>query len=280
MLKFTYIPSLSKRYVQKVKTLKNSVGTINTIYVDSTFLSKAYKNFPSQIRSATVICDIIKEWLSKSSKHIVSLKMPARYGYELLFIEIGKRLKLKIHINESEMAKYRYIPELDNIFTTLPNKSQIHACFDYYNKNGKLLTCNPELDPAFIRVIKPTAMIWKEWEESFDLVHKEPNERFRVCYSNHCSRTEIRDFLTYLKPKNVQLNVMPTNSLKKQEMLDELDEIMGRVQSPSPECVKVNKIPPSNWDNLNKLKKINFKFSKQSNESKEQLLCPPKRQKK
>lgn len=262
--------------MQKVKSLKNSVGLLRTIYIDSTFLNKSYLKFPEQIRSAKAICDIIKEWLSKSSKNVISLKMPARYGYELLFLEIGKRLKLKIHINDSEMTKYRYIPELDNIFTALPHKSQIHACFDYYNKNGKLLTCNPDLDPELIRVIKPTAMIWTEWEESLDFVKREPNENIRVCYSNHCSMTEIKDFLTFLQPTNVELNVVPADPIKKQKMVDEVDEIMRQVHTVK--CGNVNKIQQCNWDNLNKLSKINFKFSKQP-EAKEQFLCPPKRRK-
>lgn len=258
-----------------MKPLKNLVGLIDTIYIDSTFLDKEYTNFPEQIRSVETICDLINEWLAMSSKHVISLKMPARYGYERLFIEIGKMLKMRIHINDEEIQKYRYIAELDNIFTTIPHRSRIHACFDYYNKNGKYLTCSTNLDPALIRVIKPTAMIWKEWKESSEFVKKEANEIIRVCYSNHSSLSEIRDFLLYLKPKNVELNVVPTDSRKKQEMLDTLSEIVGKMQ-PTNYCRHDN-IHLSNWDNLSKLSKINFKFSRQPDETKEKLLCPPKR---
>ncbi|KAJ6622380.1 Protein artemis [Pseudolycoriella hygida] len=267
---------LSKRLMLKMKLLKNVTGSLNTIYIDSTFLSKTYETFPGQIRSATTICDIIKEWLGKSSNHVISLKMPARYGYEFLFIEIGKRLKLKIHVNEGEMAMYRYIPELDNIFTTNSRKSQIHACFDWQNKNGKQLTCNPELDPSLIRVIKPTAMIWKEWQHSLDIVKKEEHENIRVCYSNHSSMSEIRDFLIYLQPKNVELNVVPADALKKQEMLNAVSAMLGNIESTNSDGSKSHL---SEWDNLSKLSKLNFTFSKQPKDANEQFPCPPKRKK-
>lgn len=263
--------------MEKMKPLKKLVGTIDTIYIDSTFLSTDYENFPEQYLSAITICNIIKDWLSKSAKHIISLKMPARYGYELLYIEIGKRLKSKIHINEEEMEKYRYIPELDDIFTTNTKKSRIHACFDYHNKNGKKLTCNPELDPSIIRAIKPTAMIWREWEESSDFVKIEANDNVRVCYSNHSSLSEIRDFLIYLKPKNVELNVVPTDPTKKQQMLDTVSRILAEI--PSTNC-RHKSIHSSNWDNLSMVSQMNFKFSKRLKETKEILtMMPPKRQK-
>lgn len=263
--------------MQKVKLLKNLVGSINTVYVDSTFLNVNYLNFPDQIRSAKAICNIIKEWLSGNSKHIISLKMPARYGYELLFIEIGKRLKIKIHVNADEMTNYKYIPELDNVFTTNSQHSRIHACFDYHNKNGKYLTCDPKLDPALIRVIKPTAMVWREWSESMEFVKREANEIVRVCYSNHSSMSEIHDFLNYLQPKNVELNVVPADSIKRQEMLDALSKMMGKCESTN--C-QHEKIHLSKWDNLSKVSKLRFNFSRQPpTDTKEKLLCPPKRKK-
>lgn len=265
--------SLSKRYMLKMNSLKSIVGSVDTVYVDSTFLSTEYEHFPGQFRSALTICGIINGWVSKSPKHVISLKMPARYGYELLYIKIGKLLKLRIHINEDEIAKYKYIPELDHIFTTLSNKSQIHACFDYHNKNGKSLTCNPNIDPALIRVIKPTAMIWREWEESMEIFKEESGEHFRVCYSNHCSMSEIRDFLVYLQPKNVELNVVPTDALKKQKMMDAVSEIMRQSTSCRQETIH-----KCNWDNLSKLSKLNFKFSHHSKDTKP-MVCPPKRQK-
>lgn len=261
--------------MRKMKQLKSLVGCLDTVYIDSTFFSYHYKNFPEQHRSAKKICDIIKDWLSKSSKHVISLKFPARYGYELLFIKIGEMLDVKIHINENEMENFRYIPELDNIFTTNP-RSNIHACFDYKNKNGKQLTCNRELDPALILVIKPTAMIWTEWQHTSEIVSKDSNGNVRVCYSNHSSLNEIQEFLILLKPKNVELNVLPTNLFKKQEMLEVLTETMAKYQSTN--CHHET-IHLSNWDNLSKLSKVNFKFSKQTKEATEQVLCPPKRKK-
>lgn len=258
--------------------LKRLVRTIDTIYIDSTFLNKNYRNFPGQIRSAIAICKLIKEWLDKSAKHVVSLKMPARYGYELLFMEIGRRLRKPIHINEEELMKYKYIPELDGIFTTKANNSTIHACFDYQNKNSKTLTCNPELDPALIRVIKPTAMVWKEWDETSDFVRREANEFVRVCYSNHSSLSEIRDFLVYLKPKKLEFNVVPSNPSQKLAMLDAVSDILEKLPS-STNCCAASSTQLSQWDDLSKVSQVNFKFSRKCEETNE-LLGPPKRKKK
>jgi len=43
-------------------------------------------------------------------------------------------------------------------------------------------------------------------------------------------------------------------------------------------CKQFKTIPSMNWDNLNKISKLNLKFSK-SNENTETLLGPPKRKK-
>lgn len=273
--------------MQKMKLLKNLIGSLDTVYIDSTFFSSMYENFPEQIRSAKTICGIIKEWLNNNPRHIISLKMPARYGYEILFIEIAALMKTKIHILDDEMKNYKYIPELDNIFTTISQKSRIHACFDYFNKNGKHLTCDPTFDPALIRVIKPTAMIWREWQESMEIVKKEPNEYVRVCYSNHSSCSEIRDFLMFLKPKNVELNVIPTEPNKRKDMLEALSEVMANCQSNNCGSVKlstnvhVETIHLSKWDNLSKVSKLHLNVSTKTKETEEQLLlmCPPKRKK-
>lgn len=276
---------MSKRNIKKIKAFKEPLSgspiVIDKMYIDSTFFSKNYLHFPEQFCSTKRVCDIIEEWLSESANHIISLKVPARYGYEYLLINIAKRTKQKIHINDSELVKYKYIPELDHIFTSTTSQSRIHACFDYLNKNGKYLSCNPQLDQKLIRVIKPTAMIWKDWQINTDFVQRESNEQFRICYSNHSSYTEISDFLKYLKPKSVEFNVVPKDQFKQKEMLDELNKIMKSVDDTTATPLVKSNQTQLNWDNLGKIAKLNFKSSQQINcrsETKE-ILCPPKRRK-
>lgn len=55
--------------------------SFDCIYVDSTFLSFDYIDFPSQTKSNEQINRIAKSWLLKNSENVV-LRPPANYGLE------------------------------------------------------------------------------------------------------------------------------------------------------------------------------------------------------
>jgi DNA repair metallo-beta-lactamase len=225
---------LKKIDIERIKPLKLLADsrTCDAIYFDSTFFSCQYKEFPPQHESINAIIDLIRPWLEKSTKHQIVLKTPATYGSELLFKKISKATNMKIHVNDAVYEQYRYIPDMDNCLTKSPVnplQCRIHACYgpekeaclkDY--KNSKLL-----------RIIRPSAMIWRYWNTGEDIVTKilsptkdssNKTETYRVCYSNHSSLSEIRDLLLYLKPKKVNLNVV--NSGTKQEMFALKQQIM------------------------------------------------------
>lgn len=203
---------------------------LDTIYIDSTFFKKSYLNFPDQRESSTAICDHIGKWLQRSSEHVVALRTCARYGYEYLFKTIAERFGASIHVNASELQKYKYFPELDGCFTASATNSRIHACFSSSIKNNSPnLSCNCELDTKLILVIRPTAMLWTNWQR-WQAIHSSSsdNEQFiRVCYSNHASYTEVKDLLDYLRPKHVELNVLPNSAVDRKQMMADLDEVMS-----------------------------------------------------
>lgn len=225
--------------IKKLTSLKDPFKQpirLDAIYVDSTFFDKTYLEFPTQFDSNKVICNLIDEWTQKGSEYVVILRTPARYGYEFLFQTIYEQTRLKIHINESEMDQYRYFPELDNCFTTDARRAcQIHASYSYYDRNSKKLTCQPDKDAKFIRVIKPSALIWTEYEPNKQ-IWKYDCGWHRVCYSNHSSYSEIRDLLLYLKPKSVQFNVLPQSPEKRKEYDRNLQEIMALYESDISDC--------------------------------------------
>lgn len=162
----------------------------------------------------------------------MSLRTCARYGYESLFKCIYDRFRLPIHVNDSELVKYQYVPELDDCFTTDGASSRIHACFSTIKRNSLQLCCDPNHDTKKILVIRPTAMIWTKWRPDQAIHAGELDEQFvRVCYSNHASYTEVRDLLLYLRPKSIELNVVPTCTADKAEMNLEIKNILAEYQT-------------------------------------------------
>ncbi|XP_055692046.1 protein artemis-like [Lutzomyia longipalpis] len=212
---------LREKDVRNIRVFERIRGKLDNLYVDSTFLCKSYEDFPSRSVSTKTIVDLIEEWTAKSEEHIVWLKTPAHYGSEFLFKEIHKRTRMPLHIEPWNMADYAYIPDMDGVFTVDEKQSQIHACWKpgcpVVRSSGKK-----------VREILPTAMFWTNWKESRDFV-KVTNFNIRVCYSSHSSMRELRDFITFLRPASVKLNVIQES--KKTEMYNALRKILAQVDA-------------------------------------------------
>ena len=206
---------------------------IDSLYLDTTFFHKDFLDFPPQEDSSKIICELIKEWLQKGPKYFISIRIPARFGSEFLFMEIYKSIGKPIHVKATEYAKYKYLASLDNCITKDPKETQIHGCKmgvgNYHSLNCREIE-NPE---KYMRVIRPSAIRWRKWQQKQDIYTKIGNfdEVYGVCYSNHASCSEITDLLQYLKPKNVKFNVISdfTSGTKEDEltrMKALLDEIL------------------------------------------------------
>lgn len=225
---------ISLKDLKNLKSFRSSLSEVlsfDAIYFDSTFFDQNYLQFPTQVESAERICKLIRDWLSKGSSYFIILKTPARYGYEYLFIEIARIMKMKIHVDHSEFKKYCYIPEMDNCVTIDGTSTQIHACFDLLSNNHRNLKCRNINDPSFLRVIRPSAMIWKDWDKTKDIVQTLNNEIYRVCYSNHASYNEIVDLILYLKPKKIEMNVLPLSDSAKLSMKNNILKLMTEYSS-------------------------------------------------
>lgn len=145
--------------------------------------------------------------------------MPARYGYEYVLTEINRKLGEKICIIEPELyEQYSLISELDSCVTNNQKSAKIHLRQTYitdsidFKKTDTVLT------------IHLSAMYWLNWTGG-SFVEKTSDNSYRVCFATHNSLNEIRDFLVYLKPKNVFLNVVPSNSSERNEMMKVLSDI-------------------------------------------------------
>lgn len=215
----------------------NQLITLDSAYIDSTFLSPKYPMFPKQQQSIDQICEIIDVWLKKCDQNNIVIRPPAMYGYEYLFTQIAKKFKQKIHMSQQTYDDYKYVPEFDGSFDRDSlGQYRIHLCnstectADRYRWDSKSLVCMPNLDAKYICIIRPTAMKWNNLQTSdkiSSLHEADPNVQF-VCYSNHSSYGEISDFLKYLKPKKVKLNVVPNGT--KIELEECVRNILDRYQ--------------------------------------------------
>jgi DNA cross-link repair 1C protein len=215
---------LKRSDLERIKPLKSmsEARSCGAVYVDSTFFSEQWPEFPPQQVSIEKIIDLVRSWVEKSPRHVIELNTPATYGSELLFLRIHQVLGRKIHVSAAVFEQYQYVPDLDGVTTTDPSGLQIHAC---YGEDRKV--CLEESRKAgLVRVIRPSAMIWRQWRTGKDImqVDNSRTETYRVCYSNHASFSEVRDLLLFLRAKSVYLNV--ENPARAEEMEALRHEIM------------------------------------------------------
>lgn len=188
------------------------------MYIDSTFLSQRYLEFPTQRQSVDAIIELTKSWLLKNTENVVVIRMPANYGYEFLLSLLGEQFAQQIHIASANVCDYSFLPELDGCYTGYVTKNtrihfQCEADLASRQWTSRKIVCCPSLPENRIRVIRPTAMKWTEWKRNTPIVlpHEEFLETFFVCYSNHSSFTEIKQLIQFIKAKCVKFNVMPAD---------------------------------------------------------------------
>ncbi|GBN77869.1 Protein artemis, partial [Araneus ventricosus] len=190
---------------------------LDALYVDTTFCKEHYLYFPTREQGLEAVISLVGPWLAKGPDHIISLICSAKYNYEFVFVELFKKFHQKIHISEERLRQYRGIKIIEDAVTTVETESRIHACkkdkkngetfyviaapCGYYTEDGK---------PIKVKYIKLCAMSFKHGAAdggklqmyiSKDKMHK-------VCFSTHSSLSEVRDLVSYLKPKIVYPNVV------------------------------------------------------------------------
>ncbi|XP_022909636.2 protein artemis [Onthophagus taurus] len=206
--------------------------TIDAIYLDSTFFSKKYPHFPSRKETCDALCKTIQDWLDQAPDRKVFLKFPAKYSAEYLFIALAKNLKQIIHVPTSKRL-YSFIPEMDDVVSSQNdiNNYRIHTGL-YFNSKNSNYSCCYFNDKKSILLIILTATIWENFssnKSSVKICENENVETIRICLSFHPSYKETIDFLKYLKPKRVELCVVPEKEEDKEEMEQLLDTVLKEI---------------------------------------------------
>uniref|UniRef100_A0A7N6B1Y8 Protein artemis n=1 Tax=Anabas testudineus TaxID=64144 RepID=A0A7N6B1Y8_ANATE len=188
------------------------VKDIQSVYLDSTFYDPRFYQIPTREVCLKGILELVKNWISQSSHHVVWLNCKAAYGYEYLFTNLGDEFNTQIHVNSLSM--FKKMPEILSYVTT-DRRTQIHACRhpkddEYFQGNRLPCGCTAaDGTPLRIISIKPSTMWFGERTKKTNVIIKTGASSFRACFSFHSSYSEIKDFLSYLQPVNIYPSVIP-----------------------------------------------------------------------
>ncbi|XP_015365733.1 PREDICTED: protein artemis isoform X1 [Diuraphis noxia] len=189
-----------------------SPKNISALYLDTTFASKMYYEFPTRKESSVNLIKVVEEWLDQDSNNKICLWMPGYVGIEYAIVEVAKHFKCAIHVHKQKYEElYSSISDLDNYVTPIFTNNRIHACSKSecdtdnincmeLNKNVKCVQLNAL---AFTKDVIDTAghVIVK-------------NNITRVCYSSHPSCKELREIVKFLNPEKLYFNVIVNQTTK------------------------------------------------------------------
>ncbi|KFQ85390.1 Protein artemis, partial [Phoenicopterus ruber ruber] len=197
------------------------VKDIQSVYLDTTFCDPRFYHIPSREECLNGILELVRSWTSLTRYHVVWLNCKAAYGYEYLFINLSEELGIKVHVNKLDM--FRNMPEILYHVTT-DRCTQIHACRHPRDDDcfrGNRLPCGMTCQngtPLHIISIKPSTMWFGERIKKTSVIVRTGESTYRACFSFHSSYSEIKDFLSYIRPVNVYPNVLPVGGTEDKVM--------------------------------------------------------------
>lgn len=182
------------------------VKSLDVIYLDTTFLSNDYPEFPARKKNTLQICEIMHNWLKQNSKNIVAIEYRSFTGYEPLLSAIAEKFKEKVCVRNNAFQCYQKIPELSKFVTQ--KYSRIHACHQNFSHSQ----CANSIKNHNILRIRPSALRWKKDKvvEVGGWVEQQADTVF-FCYATHSSLNELKAFIEYFTPKKVVPCVWPPN---------------------------------------------------------------------
>lgn len=229
--------------VERISALHNRDGTVKTVdslHIDTTFCHRDILHFPTREESASAIGDLVEEWLARGNNHLIHLVCPAKYGYEYVYRSLHERFGMRVHVSRWKYRMYDTVPEIQDALTPDATETWVHACdwtiSEAEEGDGEQAVrqlpcrCVPfGVDTApSIRVIRPSAMFYTVYQSVKEVKQVVRDGTFcRVLLSMHASCSEVLDLVSYLRPRKVYPNVIPTNSTR-EEVLKLLHEALNR----------------------------------------------------
>ncbi|KAL5995147.1 hypothetical protein ACLOJK_025205 [Asimina triloba] len=173
---------------------------IHTLILDTTYCNPQY-DFPKQDTVIQFVVDAIQaEAFNPKTLFLIG---SYTIGKERLFLEVARCLHKKIYVGAAKLQLLQCLelPKEDMDWLTLnEHESHIHvvpmwmiASFKRMKHISDRYTGNFDLIVAF----SPTGWSFGKGKK------KSPGRRYEVPYSEHCSFTELREFVKFISPANI-----------------------------------------------------------------------------
>ncbi|XP_071453492.1 protein artemis-like [Hetaerina americana] len=199
---------LSRDNICTLSDLHHKDGTpkeINALYVDATYFDDLYPIFPKREESVEKIFNLTKDWLEKCPHNEVLLDTAANYGYEYIFGELRKKLGMKVHVSRDKVNTLRNVKEINAAITHDRRETRIHACAYQRTLPSE---CRGLGDKKFL-TLRLSCMWYEKNYAAKGVIAEDMYEYTRVCYSSHCSKEELVNFIEYFLPKKVVACAIP-----------------------------------------------------------------------
>lgn len=180
---------------------------IDRLVLDTTFADESsFPSLPSKEQSQRAITELINT-VSKTANVEISCQA---LGLEELFLSIRKELGEKVLVSKKKLAMFTSIaPELEEAITDDPKYARIRIC----SKFSKVSSSPPPLR------IKAGVM----WSKFFELSREGSPKPvlsdgcWHVLYSTHSSWSELREFTSWIKPREI-VPLVPCNAQSLQKL--------------------------------------------------------------
>lgn len=223
---------------------------ISSLYLDTTFASKKYYEFPGRKESSDNLIKVVEEWLDKDPDNKICLWMPGYVGIEYAIVEVAKYFKKSVHVHKKKYEElYSSIAALDNYVTPILTDNRIHACSknECDTDNINCMKLNKNVKCVQLNALAFTSEVIRT---SGHVIVK--NNITRVCYSSHSSCKELREIVNFLKPEKLYFNVIANQTHK--EIFENLTENNWAPNMLEEDSIKNTKVVLKLSDNY----KLNF----------------------
>lgn len=205
------------RYCESMKS-EPSLGQF--VGCDAVFLDTTYCNpkfvFPSQEESIDYVVDVIKRiGGDKRTKEKSVLFLVATYviGKERILLEISRRCGRKIYVDRRKREVLQVLGYADgDIFTDEESDTDVHVVgwnvlgetWPYFRPNFmRMNEIMVEKDYSKVVGFVPTGWTYEVKKNKFAVRTKDSFEIHLVPYSEHSNYNELREYVKFLKPKQI-----------------------------------------------------------------------------
>ncbi|KAL5722076.1 hypothetical protein ACHQM5_005642 [Ranunculus cassubicifolius] len=191
--------------------MKEFVGS-DSVFLDTTYCNPKFV-FPEQDESVNYVVETIERVRSEEKNNVLFLVATYVIGKEKILLEIAKRCGCLIYVDARKMGILSVLGfGKSGVFTEDASLSNVHVVgwnvlgetWPYFRPNfGKMKEMMVEKGYDRVVGFVPTGWMYEARRDGFAVRSKESLEIHLVPYSEHSSYDELREYVKFLKPKQV-----------------------------------------------------------------------------